>query len=177
MKKFKIFIDTLLLIDTFLLTNIEITGRLIHEIFGIIMAALIILHILLNFNWIKQVTKNFRKTNKKTKIMYIIDLFTMIIYFTAIISGILNANELFSLNLGSNIFVVLTHIILGRLAIIIMVIHIGMHLDKILNNIKSKKLKKLMYCMYIVVALIVSIYSIYTLTRSYQWLYMFGTNE
>ena len=38
-----------------------------HEILGIALAILIIIHILLNFKWIKQVTKNFKKNQYKTE--------------------------------------------------------------------------------------------------------------
>ena len=61
MKKTKILIDVLLLIVTILLTSIDKTGRLAHEILGISMAILLIIHIFLNWNWVKQITKNFKK--------------------------------------------------------------------------------------------------------------------
>lgn len=172
MKKVKIFVDVLLLVVTILLTNIDISGRLTHEILGISIAILLIIHIFLNWNWIKQVTKNFKKVNKKTKMMYIVNIVTMLIYFGAIIFGIIISNELFKFKTSSNIYLVITHLILGRLSIIVMFIHIGMHLDRMF--IKSKKIKKFLYCIYIVIAVLVSIYSIYTLTHTYQWMYMFG---
>ena len=81
MRVFKIFIDILLLIDTFMLVNMDITGHLIHEILGILMAILLLIHIVTNWNWIKNVTKNFKKVNKKAKIMYVVNILTMIIYF------------------------------------------------------------------------------------------------
>ena len=71
----------------------------------------------------------------------------------------------------------LTHEILGKLAIIVMFIHIGMHLDRMFIKIKSKKIKEFLYCIYIIMAGLVSIYSIYTLTHSYQLMYMFGTKQ
>ena len=58
MKKLKIIIDILLFIITIALFNIGLIGNLMHEILGIALAILIIIHILLNFKWIKQVTKN-----------------------------------------------------------------------------------------------------------------------
>ena len=58
MKLFKIIIDVLLLIDTFILVNMDITGHLIHEILGIAMAILLLIHIVTNWNWIKNVTTN-----------------------------------------------------------------------------------------------------------------------
>lgn len=71
MKKFKVLIDILLFIITILLFNIGLIGNLNHEILGITLGILILIHVLLNFKWIKQVTKNLKKINTKTKIMYL----------------------------------------------------------------------------------------------------------
>ena len=49
MKKLKIIIDILLFIITIALFNIGQIGNLMHEILGIALAILIIIHILLNF--------------------------------------------------------------------------------------------------------------------------------
>ena len=177
MKKFKIIIDILLFIITIALFNIGLIGNLMHEIFGTAMAILIIIHIILNFKWIRQVTKNFKKTNTKTKIMYIVDIFIMIIYLGAIICGILIANEIFNFHMSSSLGLVLTHLILGRLAIITMFIHLGLHLDRIFKKIKNEKLRKLIYVVYIFIVVGIAIYFIYTLTHSFQWLYAFGKNN
>lgn len=177
MKKFKILIDILLFIVTILLFDIELIGNLNHEILGITIGILIIIHLILNFKWIKQVTKNFRKTNLKTKIMYIIDVFTMLIYLGAITCGILISNKIFNFHTSSNLPLMLAHLILGRLAIIIMLVHLGMHLDRIFSKIKTKKIKLVIYVIYVVISILVAIYFTYTLTHSFQWLYMFGKNN
>lgn len=177
MKKFKIIIDILLFIITIALFNIGLVGNLIHEILGTAMAILIIIHMLLNFKWIKQITKNFKKTNTKTKIMYIVDIFIMIIYLGAIICGILIANEIFNFHMSSSLGLVLTHLILGRLAIITMFIHLGLHLDRILKKVENKKLKKSIYIVYTFIVIGITIYFIYTLTHSFQWLYAFGNSN
>ena len=60
MKKFKILIDVLLFIVTILLFDIELIGNLNHEILGITISILILIHIILNIKWIKKVTKNLK---------------------------------------------------------------------------------------------------------------------
>ncbi len=177
MKKFKIIIDMLLFIITIALFNIGLVGNLMHEILGTVMAILIVVHIILNFKWIKQVTKNFKKTNAKTKIMYIVDIFIMIIYLGTIICGILIANEIFNFHMSSSLGLVLTHLTLGRLAIITMFIHLGLHLDRILKKVENKKVKKSIYMVYTFIVIGITIYFIYTLTHSFQWLYAFGKNN
>ena len=174
MKVFKIIIDVLLLIDTIILTNMDITGHLIHEILGITMGILLLIHIVTNWNWIKNVTKNFKKVNKKTKIMYLVNILTMIVYFGAMIFGVIISHELFKFETSSNANLVITHIIFGRLAIIVMLLHIGMHLDRILNKVKNKNIKIFFYILYILLSLGISVYSLYTLTHSFQWMMVFG---
>lgn len=176
MKKLKLTIDILLFIITVLLVNIELTGNLNHEILGIALGILIIIHIALNFRWIKQVTKNFKKVNTKTKIMYIVDIFIMIIYLGSIICGILISNEIFNFKMGSNLYVVLLHLILGRLAIIIMFTHIGLHLDKFIK-LKNRKAKTIFYIIYTTIVFLFAMYLLYTLTHSFQWLYAFGNSN
>ena len=174
MKVFKIIIDILLLIDTFVLVNMDITGHLIHEILGITMAILLLIHIVTNWNWIKSVTKNFKKVNKKTKVMYVVNLLTMIVYFGAILFGIIISHELFKFETSSNYKFVITHIIFGRLAIVIMLLHVVMHLDRMFKKVKNKKIKAILYIIYIILAILISAYSIYTLTHSFQWVMVFG---
>ena len=115
-----------------------------------------------------------RKINKKTKIMYVVNLSTMIVYFGAIIFGVVISHELFKFETSSNYKFVLTHIIFGRLSILVMFLHVGMHLDRMFRKIKSKKIIALLYVIYIVIAVFSSIYSIYTLTHSFGWAMVFG---
>lgn len=174
MKKVKILIDILLFIVTILLFDIELIGNLNHEILGITISILIVIHIALNFKWIKQVTKNFKKVNLKTKVMYIVDIFTMIIYLGAIICGVMISDKIFNFHMGSNLYMMLSHLIFGRLAIIIMFVHLGLHLYRIFSKIKNTKVKIIIYIVYVIVVLLIAIYLIYTLTHSFQWLYAFG---
>lgn len=174
MRNLKIGIDILLLIATILLFEIDLIGNMNHEILGIALGILIIVHIGLNFKWIKQITRNFKKTNTKTKIMYVVDIFMMLIYFVAIICGMLISEKIFSFHMSSNLYVVLGHILFGRLAIIMMFVHLGLHLDRMLAKIKGSKLKISIYVIYSMIVLLIFIYLFYTLTHSFQWIYAFG---
>ena len=170
MKKIKMIVDILLLIDTCILLDIDRSGRLLHEILGITMAVLLFIHIVLNWNWVKNVTKNLRKVNRKTKFMYLVNLLTGIIYLGAIVFGIMISNEVFKFQTASDYKLMLTHIIFGRLSIIIMFVHIGMHFRKG----KNKKLRIILYAIYGIIAIASSVYSIYLLTHSFLWVMTLG---
>lgn len=107
-------IDILLFILTILLFDIELIGNLNHEILGITLGILIIIHIILNLKWIKQVTKYLKKVNTKTKIMYIIDILIMLVYLGAIICGILISDRIFNFKMSSNLYIVISHLILRK---------------------------------------------------------------
>lgn len=119
------------------------------RLFGITLGILIIIHIGLNFKWMKQVTKNLKKVNTKTKVMYSVDIFTALIYLGAIFCGILISDKIFNFHMSSNLYLVLGHLILGRLAIVSMFIHLGLHFDRILTKIKNKKSENVnLHCLY-----------------------------
>lgn len=169
MKIFKIIVDILLLITTFLLESMDITGRFYHEVLGIVITILIILHLLTNRKWIINITKNITKVNKRTRIMYLIDVLTMVMYFATITVGVLISEEIFKLGLGGY-KLVLTHIILGRLTVIMMFIHLGLHLKMIFSHVKNIKV---IYIIYAIIAICLSLYSIYKMTHSFQWVSVF----
>lgn len=94
----------------------KLIGNLNHEILGIILEILIIIHLILNFKWIKQVTKNLKKVNTKTKIMYVIDILIMLVYLGAIICGILISDKIFNFKMSSNLYIVISHLIFRKIS-------------------------------------------------------------
>ena len=170
MKKIRIFLDILLFIVTILLISTNITGHLFHEILGITICVLIILHLILNRKWIANVTKNITKTKNNIKLLYFVDLLTFISYLGAILFGILISNQLFDFNTNGNVYFMLLHHVFGRCAIIMMAIHLGLHLKTIINKfIKNETIKEIIYIVYIAITAFLALYLIYTLSNSYVW--------
>ena len=104
MKKIRTFLDIMLFITTVLLISTNITGHLLHEILGITICVLVILHLILNRKWIVNVTKNITKTKNNIKILYIVDILTFISYLGAILFGILISNQIFDFNTNGNAY-------------------------------------------------------------------------
>lgn len=169
MKKIKVLIDIFMFIATILIIDIKITGLLLHEVLGITLALLFLAHISLNFKWIKQITKNIKKVNIRTKILYIVDILTFIIYFTTIVLGTCISAKLFNFGLFSA-ETLLLHNILGRLSAIIMLVHLGFHLNLIINKFtKDKTTRGGVYIIYIGLSAMLAMYLIFTLVNSYVW--------
>ena len=170
MKKIRTFLDIMLFITTVLLISTNITGHLLHEILGITICVLVILHLILNRKWIVNVTKNITKTKNNIKILYIVDILTFISYLGAILFGILISNQIFDFNTNGNTYLMLLHHVFGRLAIVMMLIHLGIHLKIIINKFtKNETIKGVIYIAYIVIAATFTLYLIYTLSNSYVW--------
>lgn len=133
------------------------------------LALLFLVHISLNFKWIKQITRNFKKVNIRTKILYIINILTFLSYFVTIGLGICISAKLFNFNLFS-IEALLLHNIFGRLSTLIMLIYLGFYLNLTLNKItKDKTIKTIIYIIYIILSIILAIYLYYALINSHVW--------
>lgn len=87
MKK-KLLLDLTLFIIMLLLMFYNFTGALWHEILGIAIFILFIIHNILNYKWLKNVTLNYSKMNKETKLKYIVNIFLWITMILSMISGI-----------------------------------------------------------------------------------------
>lgn len=94
----KILIDILMTILFICLTKIKITGMHMHEVLGIIVTLFVIIHLVLNFSWVKAITlKIFDKNlNYKIKITYWINVLLAILVCIIFISGILVSVTIFT---------------------------------------------------------------------------------
>lgn len=171
MKKFKIILDTIMLICMILLMNDNITGLYLHELLGIGIFFIFLFHKILNFKFIKNVCKNLfnDKLTFKTKFIFILDIILIAFTLANIVTGIFISN-FFLTSISYNISVH-THKFFAWWNLILISIHIGLHLDSIIvfitkNKIKDNKIIKTGFIfIYIIIALLaimsLSKYSIY----------------
>lgn len=155
-KVFKIIIDILMIIFMLLEYSKIYTGQLLHEIIGIILFVLFVLHNFLNKNFYKNIFKG--KYNFLRTFTTIINLSFLICMLFTIILGIPISNEVFNgLNLKSNITTRKLHTILGYWSLVILSIHLGLHYKvifaKLNNRISKNQILKLV--LYIIELLIV----------------------
>ncbi len=127
------------------------------------------IHIVLNFKWIKQITKNLKKVKSKIKILYVVDVMVFAVYFITIGLGLITSS-IFNFKISSSLKLMLSHYIFGRLALIFMLIHIGFHLKPLINKFtKNETIKIVVYIIYAMLTCLISMYLLYTLTKSYLW--------
>lgn len=136
----KILIDILMTILFICLTKIKITGMHMHEVLGIIVTLLVIIHLALNFSWVKAITlKIFDKNlNYKIKITYCINVLLAILVCIIFISGILVSVTIFTnistANRGTWAFI---HRKAALITFILIIVHALLNIKMIKSHCKK----------------------------------------
>ena len=142
MKKntFKIIFDVVLALGTVLLYKKNVLGLGFHELAGIAICVLFIVHHLINRKWIAAVTKNlFSKTTPvKTRIEYIVDVLLCLAFLGVLITGIgISKTYLSALAFLGNKGKI-WHFFFSGCALILTGIHVGLHWKWISGTILGK---------------------------------------
>ena len=147
MKK-KIILDIIMTAIFLCLLNTNFTGVALHEILGIAVFFLFLLHKIFNFKWIKSITANlFKKSLKaKPKIMYLIDAILLILVTLNVATGILISTTVLTGISANNILLTSNlHHILAYSLLAVLIVHIALHLAVIRNAMKLKKHSAISY--------------------------------
>ncbi|MDR2167860.1 MAG: hypothetical protein LBE35_08455 [Clostridiales bacterium] len=123
-----------------------------HQLFGIILAVLFVIHIALNFKWLTGVMKSWAKSNTATKAKFWMMILVCVFMSASIITGIVwglstGARPAFesvitlSGGFGSGSPIAFWHTITSWAAFYFTGIHIGLHLPKFLSFAAKPKPK------------------------------------
>lgn len=173
----KIVLDIMMLFLLVLMFNKRAISMSFHEIGGLVLFGFVVLHLILNINWITGVTKKlFDKTLPgKTRVSYIVNTLLVICMILVGISGIFISKVVFHFQIGTQIFKVI-HYFSAALMLILFGIHIGLHKAYIFGIIKKHVhiQEKLCKIGGIILTIIVVIYGCYGLTSTsfIKWLSM-----
>ncbi len=172
MKNKKIILDIIMTIIFIVLMDTSITGIKFHEILGLGIFALFLIHKILNWSWIKGVTKKLadKNLNIKTRIMYGIDVIMVLLTTFVIISGILISQNIFMEFAADNIekWSNLHH--LGSYTLLVVLsIHVGLHWNSILYGFKRifsiKDTNKVRAAVYSIIYLVIAALGINSLLK------------
>lgn len=149
----KIMLDIIMTILFVTLIFAYDTGLVFHEIAGLSIFALFASHLLLNWRWVKSVTKNLftRKLNSSSRLKYFLNVIILLIVATIIITGILISQVIFP-SLGSSLGnkqLLLVHKWTSYVCLGLFGLHIVLHrrylvesVRKILTNLRQSKVGK-----------------------------------
>lgn len=139
MKKLKMTVDILMLIFLIIsLVNWHI-NIVFHVVTGSLFAALMILHIVLNFRWLKGATKTIFKgtAKRKIKLQYVINIILLSAWLIAIITGIITATML-SDGIETDLMPGRAHTASAIAACLLTVIHIIQHRKRLAAFFKKR---------------------------------------
>ena len=149
MKKFRIIIDVIMYIIFIVLMGHHITENKIHEILGIVIFILFIIHNLLNFKFYKTIFKG--KYNLKRLFLTTIDVLLLVCFIGIVISSINISSDVFNfLNIQAKSWGLKLHMLSTSWGFIMISIHLGLHLNPLLNKINTKMKKsafEYIYCL------------------------------
>lgn len=168
----KIAFDIVMAVLFVLLFNkMAIAGLVFHEIAGLVIGAAFVIHLILNWKWIAQVTKNLfsSKTSLKTKIGYIVNVLLFIFMAVILITGIFISKVVFTgiISGGLPSFKTL-HVSVSHVALCLLGIHVGLHWGWVMDMLQritrfSPKGKALTYAARFVVIAVFAL-GIYNMT-------------
>lgn len=136
----KSFVNVSMAIIYLLLMTLTLTGGLVHEILGVVILVLVIIHSIYNKKWLKAVGEGIftNRIKVRAKLMWIVDLVMIVSMLVIIVTGICNSKYIFSfLNIGNISIIKNLHISASYICLISISIHTGFHFHKILNMFRK----------------------------------------
>lgn len=159
MKK-KLIVDILLFIFMILEYSRVFIDPLYHEIFGIVLVALMIIHLYLNRNYLKNIFKG--KYNATRIIMLIVNILFILAFILASVFGILSSDDLLDFLNIRNPLIVKLHKSISYISLILMGIHLGINLNTMVIGLKKKIKNKMLLCF---VGSLIVLYGIYSFLK------------
>ena len=170
--KFRMPLDILMTLLSIILMGgtILFPNDRVHQIFGIALVILWVVHIVLNRRWYGAL---FKGQYKPYRIMQlIVNCDVLICALLLLISGLLMAWFIPSDWVGGALgFARITHLLASHWYYIFMAFHIGLHGTMLASKIKIRGLATQIIC------LLISLYGIYAFILRGVWKYMFGLQQ
>jgi len=137
----KLSLDILMVLVFALLFNTRVfSGLQFHEIAGLALGGVFVIHLALNGKWVKKVTENVLSSqiSFKTKIRYLVDVLLLLAMAFIVVSGIMISRTiLVGVLKTSNIRLFQSlHIIVSYVALLLIGIHLGLSWSWVLNTCK-----------------------------------------
>ena len=182
----KMILDIFMFLSVILLFNKHTVNMKFHEIVGLLIILAFSFHIIINFPWVKGVSKkifsNFIPI--KTKLNYFINLLLLISFSAIGISGIMISKTIFTSINSPLFFWKPLHYFASAIVIILLGVHIGLHLDFIGSMMKKgihlpSKVSSVLAAVIIILSCGFGLYNI-TSSNFPQWLslpFSYGSNQ
>lgn len=124
-----VIVDSLMIVLFVMLFKKNVINLKFHEIAGLAVCAIFIIHIIINYKWIAGVTKNLfaKSTPVKTRLCYLVDFVLCVCFIGLLISGIDCSKKLFPNLPVLSYKSVAFHFFFAAIMLLSVGIHLGMH--------------------------------------------------
>jgi len=161
----KLVLDAVMLILLVLMYKKQVISMEFHEIGGLALIGLFVIHHLVNAKWIGAVTRRLfsKKTPGLVRARYIVDALLLVAFLAVGVTGVLISKVVFSLHVMGNFKTL--HYFASALAIVLMGVHLGLHADYIFGKLLRKganRIAKIALCAVLAVMIAFGGYSLFT---------------
>lgn len=171
-KNIRIILDIIMTALFITLMGYYVTGNKAHEIIGTITFVLFIVHNILNIKWYTSILKG--KHNFQRIFHIIVNLLLFIAMIGIMVSSIIISSNVFSfLNIQTTMFGRRLHMISTSWGFVLMAIHVGLHLNSIMNKLNTKMKKSTFEYVYYFIQIILVGLGIYSFINLKMWEEMF----
>ena len=133
----KIYLDVAIFVLFILVMSFHFLPRILHEILGVAMAAVVFVHLVLNRHWIFSLVRGNRTSRKNFSIL--INFLLLVSFLVTLVTGIFISNYVFidfvSLELRRNVTIHLLHHSVSYLMMILIGVHLGLHWQEIWGRV------------------------------------------
>lgn len=146
-QKFKMILDIIMLLMMITFFNKSLFGMKYHEVAGLILIAIVIVHIVINVRTITAMCKKFIKVPAEIKVGVIIDILLVICFAWIGISGIFISKTILTEISSNNMIFKIGHMFGGGLSFVLLGVHIGLHIyRKPLSTIAAVVISAVFLC-------------------------------
>lgn len=163
----KLILDVCMFVILMLLYSKQTVSLTFHEVAGLLMLGIALIHVIINRKWLAGVTKQLfsKSLPVKTRIGYTVDVLLCICLAVMIVSSVLISKKIFGFN---NHTLIPVHFFTAALMLALAGIHVGLHLDFIRNTVfgVNKRFAKPVTVITLAAALGICGFGIYSLCTS-----------
>lgn len=125
----KIILDCIMAILLILMYNKRVISMSFHEVGGLFVCGLFIIHTFINWKWVKGVTSKLfsKQLPLKTKISWIINFLLLLCTLFIALSGIMISKTIFTSIGTSSMFFKIGHQVIPAYMLILIGLHVGLH--------------------------------------------------
>ena len=133
-------VDVILFLLFLVVYQEKATGITWHEWLGVGIVAVIVTHILLNWQWVVSITKRFfQKLHAEPRLDYVVDMALFISFTTVIFSGLMMSRSvlpLFGLEMAETPLWKMLHSTSANVTVWLTALHVALHWRWIVNAVK-----------------------------------------